>query len=154
MPEAVTNWGKDPLPSLIALINHQMALIPKHHLLSCFYNMAALKKGSIGEGNDRKQFSCCPSCGVRGENQDSAYSHVRRHLHYELLCESCLDFHTFATGHMTRHVKVCEAAIALRAGPLGNLGNTTSQSGIAKAEPPESLKDMHRSRKTAKKSSK
>ena len=39
VPEAVTKWGKDPLPSLIALINHQMALIPKHHLLSCLYNM-------------------------------------------------------------------------------------------------------------------
>ena len=105
VPEVVTKWGKDPLPSLIALINHQMALIPKHHLLSYLYNTEALKKGSIGVGKDRKQFACCPSCGVRGENQESTYSHMRRHLHYKLLCESCFDFHTFTTGHMNRHAR-------------------------------------------------
>ena len=67
VPEAVKKWGKDPLLSLIALINHQMPLIPKYHLLSCLYNMAALKKGSIGAGDDQKQFSCSPSCGVPGQ---------------------------------------------------------------------------------------
>ena len=154
VPEAVKKWGKDPLLSLITLVNHQMALIPKYHLLRCLYNMEDLKKGSIGAGKDRKQFACCPSCGVWGKNQESTYSHMRRHLHYELLCESCFDFHTFATGHMNRHVKACEAAITLRAGPLGNLDNTTSGGSVAKAEPSESLKDVCCMRKNVKKSSK
>ena len=146
--------GNDPLPSLITLMNHQMAQIAKYHFLSCLHNMATLKKGSIGLGEDQKQFSCCPYCGVRGENQDSAYSHARRHLNYELLCESCLTFHTFSTGNMMRHIKVCEAAAALRSGPLGNLNTTSTKGGAVKAEPKDSsLKNIRRVRK-GKKSSK
>ena len=155
VPEAVEKWGKGPLPSLIVLINHRMALIPKYHVLGCLYNTEALKKGSISAGKDWKQFACCPSCGVQGKNQESMYSHMRRHLHYKLLCESCLEFHTFATGYMNKHVETCEAAIALRAGPLDTLDNTTLGSGIAKTKLSESLKNACLGmRKNPKKSSK
>ena len=155
VPEAVEKWGKGPLLSLIVLVNHRMALIPKYHLLGCLYNMEALKKGLISAGKERTQFACCPTCGVRGENQESMYSHMRRHLHYELLCESCLELHTFTTGYMNKHVEACEAAIALRAGPLSTLDNASSGSGAAKAKPSESLKNAHRgTRKNTKKSSK
>ena len=132
-----------------------MAPIPKYHLFGCLYNMEALKKDSIGAGKEQMHFACCPTCGVRGENQESMYSHMRRHLHYELLCESCLELHTFATGYMNKHVEACEAAITLRAGPLGTLDNTSWGYGTAKAKPSESLKNAHRgTRKNIKKSSK
>ena len=49
---------------------------------------------------------------------------------------------------MNRHVEVCETAITLRAGPLGTLDNTTSEGGVAKAKPSESLKDVRHVRKT------
>ena len=93
----VTAWKScEPLPSLIIVVPPISPELEKEHFLDHLHSYTALKRYLLGIGKQRKQFAFCPSCGIRSENQVSAYSHARRHLNIEFLCEACAKFHTCA----------------------------------------------------------
>ena len=94
-PMGVTAWKScELLPSLIIMVPPDSPQLEKEHFLDHLHSYTALKRYSLGVGKQRKQFAFCPSCGIQLENQVSAYSHVRRHLNIEFLCEACAKFHT------------------------------------------------------------
>ena len=115
-PSAVMAWkANETLPSLIIVVPVDSPKLGPDHFLNCLHSAAALKRYSLGTGKDRKQFAFCSYCGIRSENQVSSYSHVRRHLNYEYLCEACCKKKTRSINKMNRHLESCrsvEAALA------------------------------------------
>ena len=106
----VTAWkSHEPLPSLIIVVPADSPELEKEHFLDHLHSDTALKRYSLGAGKQRKQFAFCPSCGIRSENQVSAYSHARRHLNVEFLCEACAKFHTRIYSRMNKHLTECRA---------------------------------------------
>ena len=104
-PMGVTAWQASvPLPSLILMIPPNSPKLDKDHFLRNFHSYEALKRYSLGAGKDRKQFAFCPYCRVQFENQVAAFSHVRRHVNYEYLCEVCAKYHTCNYSTMKRHI--------------------------------------------------
>ena len=74
-PMGVTAWkSRVPLPSLIIVVPPNSPQLEKKHLLDHLHSHAALQRYSLGVGKLRKQFAFCPYCGIRSENQVSAYS--------------------------------------------------------------------------------
>ena len=91
----VTAWKScEPLASLIIVVPPDSPELEKEHFLDHLHSDTALKRYSLGIGKQRKQFAFCPSCGIQSENQVSAYSHARRQLNIEFLCEACAKYHT------------------------------------------------------------
>ena len=77
-PMGTTAWkSHKPLPSLIIMVPSNSLELEKEHFLDHLHSYTALKRYSLGIAKQRKQFTFCPSCGIRLENQVSAYSHVR-----------------------------------------------------------------------------
>ena len=118
----ITAWkSRVLLPSLIIVVPPNSPQLEKEHFLDHLHSYAALKRYSLVVGKQRKQFAFCPSCGIRSENQVSAYSHVRQHLNVEFLCEACAKFHTHAYSMMNKHLTECRAIPAKpqRGRPIG-----------------------------------
>ena len=112
-PMGITAWKScEPLPSLIIMVPPDSPPLEKDHLLDHLHSYAALKRYSLGVGKQRKQFAFCPSCGIRSENQVLTYSHARRHLNIEFLCEVCAKFHTRIYSKMNKHLTECRAISA------------------------------------------
>ena len=77
-PMGVTTWkSHEPLPSLIIVVPPNSPQLEKGHFLDHLHSHAALQRYLLGVGKLRKQFAFCPYCGIRSENQVSAYSHAR-----------------------------------------------------------------------------
>ena len=106
----VTAWKpREPLPSLIIMVPPDSPDLEKEHFLDHLHSDTALKRYSLGTGKQWKQFTFCPSCGIQSENQVSAYSHARRHLNIEFLCEACAKYHTHIYSRMNKHLTECRA---------------------------------------------
>ena len=82
-----------------------------------------------GTGKLRKQFAFCPYCGIRSENQMSAYSHARQHHNVAFLCEACAKFHTRSYSQMNKHLTECRAISSKpqRGWPLGKKAAVRAQ---------------------------
>ena len=78
-PMGVTaeDMSRQPLPSLIIVVPPNSPQLEKEHFLDHLHSHEALQRYSLGVGKLRKQFAFCPYCGIRSENQVSAYSHAR-----------------------------------------------------------------------------
>ena len=77
-PMGVTAWkSHQPLPSLIIIVPPDSPQLKKEHFLDHLHSHKALQRYSLGVGKLRKQFAFCPYCGIRSENQVSAYFHTR-----------------------------------------------------------------------------
>ena len=152
IPQAIEKWLKKPLPSLIVLVSYTTNRVYLTHLLSSLHNIESLRRISIGSKSDRKQFACCPYCGVRTENQGSSYSHARKHLNYCLLCESCLSYHSFYTGQMQNHLEKCKAVVALRKASATSAQGSTPGGASQTHSSASSLKDAQRQNKKGKRS--
>ena len=77
-PMGVTAWKPhQPLPSLIIVVPPNSPQLEKAHFLDHLHSHKALQRYSLGTGKLRKQFAFCPYCGIRSENQVSAYSQAR-----------------------------------------------------------------------------
>ena len=127
---AVTAWkSREPLPSLIVVVPPNSPQLEKEHLLDHLHSHAALQRYLLGVGKLRKQFAFCPYCGIRSENQVSAYSHARRHLNIEFLCEACAKFHTHAYSMMNKHLTECRAISSKpqRGQPIGKKAPARAQ---------------------------
>ena len=121
-PMGVTAWKScEPLTSLIIVVPPNSPQLEKEHFLDHLHSHAALQRYLLGVGKLRKQFAFCPYCGIRSENQVSAYSHARCHLNVEFLCEACTKFHTHAYSMMNKHLTECRAISSKpqRGWPLG-----------------------------------
>ena len=82
-PSAVTAWKYNVTQSsLIVVISLDSPKLEKDHFLNKLHLGPALKRYSLGQSKEIKQFTYCLYCGDWSENQESAYSHVRRHLDY------------------------------------------------------------------------
>ena len=126
----VTAWKSCvPLPSLIIVVPPYSPQLEKEHLLGHLHSHAALQRYSLGVGKLRKQFAFCPYCGIRSENQVSAYSHVRWHLNIEFLCEACAKFHTRAYSMTNKHLTECGAisSKSQRGRPIGKKAAARAQ---------------------------
>ena len=109
-PMGVTVWKPhQPLPSLIIIVPPDSPQLEKEHFLDHLHSHKALQRYSLGTRKLRKQFAFCPYCGIRSENQVSAYSHARRHYNVAFLCEACAKFHTRAYSQMNKHLTECRA---------------------------------------------
>ena len=133
IPQVVASWkGNQVMPHFIVLVPRNTTSIAKDHFINCFHTLAALKRYSLYKGRSHKQFAYCPYCGMRQENQDSAYSHARKHLHYEFLCESCLQYHTPTIGLIMNHVVECHLVTCMPSAlgtPSGKGGSGSGQGG-------------------------
>ena len=157
VPVAVENWGNKPISSLIVLVPHNTIKITTDHFLSALHSKAALKRVSIRSGDERKQFACCPYCGVRSKNQGLSHFHARRHLNYDILCESCLAYHNFGVGVMMKHLEECSKVVELRNKTPASSTRGSTQGGAFKTGSlgaGSSLENAQRSKKKSKKSSK
>ena len=109
-PMGVTTWKpRQQLPSLIIVVPANSPPLEKEHFLDHLHSYKALKRYSLETGRLRKQFAFCPYCGIRSENQVSAYFHARRHHNVAFLCEACAKFHTLSYAQMNRHLAECRA---------------------------------------------
>ena len=54
-----------------------------------------------------KKYCFCGYCGVISMNEDSAFSHMRKHLGVEFLCGGCLNYKDLIPKNMGLHMRVC-----------------------------------------------
>ena len=121
-PMGVTAWKPcQLLPSLIIIVPPNSPQLKKEYFLDHLHSHEALQRYLLGVRKLRKQFAFCPYCGIRSENQVSAYSHARRHHNVAFLCEACAKFHTQAYSQMNKHLTECRAisSKSQRGQPLG-----------------------------------
>ena len=126
----VTAWKPcQPLPSLIIIVPPNSPQLEKEHFLDHLHSHKALQRYLLGTGKLRKQFAFCPYCGIRSENQVSAYSHARRHHNIAFLCEACAKFHTQSYSQMNKHLTECRAISSKpqRGQPLGKKAAVRAQ---------------------------
>ena len=129
-PMGVTVWKpRQPLPSLIIIVPPDSPPLEKGHFLDHLHSHKALQRYSLGTGKLRKQFAFCPYCGIRSENQVSAYSHARQHHNIAFLCEACAKFHTRSYVQMNKHLTECRAISSepQRGQPLGKKAAARAQ---------------------------
>ena len=133
-PSALSAWKDDQPPGSLILLVPALASgtrIGGDYGLSNFHEVEdCLKKVTIGRGEKTwKQFGFCVYCGVRYENQDTLYNHIRRHLDLEFLCEPCLSTVSSSPKQMASHMAKCKATGAVRATKPGKAGKGPGSQG-------------------------
>ena len=142
---ALNAWKDDQTPGSLILLVPALASgtrIGGDYGLSNFHEVEdSLKKATIGRGEKtRKQFGFCVYCGVRYENQDTLYNHIRRHIDLEFLCESCLSAVSTSPKQMASHMNKCKAAVAAaRAGKPSKSGKPGKGHGSHGAPAPRTM---------------
>ena len=126
-PTALNAWKDEQVPGSLILLVPALASgtrIGGDYDLSNFHEVKdSLKKATIGKGERvRKQFGFCVYCGVRYENQDTLYNHIRRHIGLEFMCESCLSTVSTSPKQMASHMDKCKAAGAAKSIKPGKPG--------------------------------
>ena len=91
LPSALSAFGKEAPPSLIAVVPAEAHPSGKNFMLFLFHETEALRRVKLTgmDGKTRKQVAFCPWCGTVNENADTAWNHVRRHLDLVYLCGGC-----------------------------------------------------------------
>ena len=98
-PEALKACpNEEDYPCLVVIVPGDSKGLGGPYALTGFHKLDALKRvtvsweSQVGSTKKKrsKQVSFCPYCGIRNENQESAYLHVRRHLVMSFLCGACL----------------------------------------------------------------
>ena len=101
-------------PSLVVVVPPEEAKLSKSYFLDRLHKRSSISQVSIyyedagTHRQCRKQYCFCGYCGVVSMNEDSGYSHMRKHLAAEFLCGGCLNFKDPLPKNMGFHLEVCE----------------------------------------------
>ena len=117
LPSALSAFGKEAPPSLIAVVPADVRPAGKNYILFLFHEAEALRRVKLTgtDGKTKKQVAFCPWCGTVNKNADTTWNHVRRHLDLVYLCGGC-KAKWFTSGHaLSKHMHHdCNAIKAMR----------------------------------------
>ena len=130
-PSALNVWKDDQVPGSLILLVPALASgtrIGGDYGLSNFHEVeACLRKVTIGRGEKtQKKLGFCVYSGIRHENQDTLYNHIRRHIDLEFLCEPCLSTVSTSPKQMANHMTKCKAAEEVRPAKPGKATKSTT----------------------------
>ena len=91
LPSALSAFGKEVPPSLIAVVPADVHPSGKNYMLFLFHEADTLRRVKLtgADGKTKKQVAFCPWCGTVNENADTAWNDTRRHLDLVYLCGGC-----------------------------------------------------------------
>ena len=117
VPNAAGAWNatkEKEKPALVSVIPATTTLpLDEAVGLDLLHNVDALWKVTVPRAGGPKgktdQFSFCGYCGVRVQNYETSCNHMRHHLHLQLLCRGCYGKAFTEKGHLSGHMRQCEA---------------------------------------------
>ena len=119
LPVALTAFPGSTPPSLSAVVPPQHPRnLDREFLLMNFHRHTCLVRQSLTVGGKRKQLAFGPYCGIISGNDDTALSHIRKHLDILFICGAC-HIKSYVSGYaVQRHMTYqCVSAMAIVAKP-------------------------------------
>ena len=99
--------------SIVMVIPPEETEFRKSYFLNWLHRTSSIRRISIYYQDKetgkqrRKQYCFCGYCRVVSMNEDSGFSHMRKHLGVEFLCGGCLNYKDPIPKNMGLHMQVC-----------------------------------------------
>ena len=112
--------NKRSSPSIVVVIPPEETEFRKSYFLNRLHKTSSIRQISVYYQDKetakqrRKQYYFCSYCGVVSMNEDSGFSHMRKHLGVEFLCGRCLNYKDPIPKNMGLHMQVCLACRTTR----------------------------------------
>ena len=121
-PEVASKlWrGRRTSPSIVVIIPPEESEFRKSYFLNRLHKIGSIKRVSVYYEDEkarkqrRKQYCFCGYCGVVSMNEDSGFSHMRKHLGVEFVCGGCLNYKDPIPKNMGLHMQVCTPCKVVR----------------------------------------
>ena len=107
-------------PSIVVVIPPEESEFRKSYFLNRLHKISSINRISVyyedakTRKQRRKQYCFCGYCGVVSMNEDSGFSHMRKHLGLEFVCGGCLNYKDPIPKNMGLHMQVCTPCRAVR----------------------------------------
>ena len=105
--------NKKSYPSIVVVIPPEETEFRKSYFLNRLHRVSSIGRISVyyedakTRKQRRKQYCFCGYCRVVSMNEDSGFSHMRKHLRVKFVCGGCLNYKDPIPKNMGLHMQVC-----------------------------------------------